>query len=155
MRKDDIFWEEIVSEIKKELENIAKLREELENAIKANSKMNNRRLQGSILHDFYNCCERIFRKIATNINGGFGQVESWHKELLYRMTIEIKNIRPQVISENLAAELDDYLSFRHIFRNIYGFELKGERLSRLVSKFVKVSQQFKKEILKFLKKMEK
>ncbi|MEW6685179.1 MAG: hypothetical protein AB1393_03110 [Candidatus Edwardsbacteria bacterium] len=120
------------------------------------TRFNTRRLQGSILHDFYNCCERVFRRIATDINGAvWGISESWYKELLYRMTIEIAGIRPQVISENLAAELDDYLSFRHIFRNIYGFELKGERLDRLVSKFNRVSRSFISEIGEFLRKMEK
>ena len=62
------------------------------------------------------------------------------------MTIEIKSIRPQVISEDLAAELDDYLSFRHVFRNIYGFELKGERLDRLVAKFDRVSINFRNQL---------
>jgi hypothetical protein len=111
MKKDDIFWEEIKSEIKKEIENIDKLRQELRKAINIGAKLNTRRLKGSILHDFYNCCERVFRRISTDINGGFGETKSWHKELLYRMIIPIKSIRPQVISEELAAELDDYLSF--------------------------------------------
>ena len=135
MRKNEIFQQETVSEIERELDNILKLGEELQTAIKQEVKVNNRRALGSILHDFYNCCERIFRRITTEINGGFTQNETWHKELLYRMTIEMKGIRPQVITEDLAAELDDYLSFRHVFRNIYGFELKGERLDRLVAKF--------------------
>lgn len=100
----------------------------LKNSSEESGKISNRRILGSIRHDFYNCCERIFRRISTEINGGFEQRETWHKELLYRMTIEIKGLRPEVISEDLAAELDDYLSFRHLFRNIYGFELKGERL---------------------------
>lgn len=69
------------------------------------------------------------------------------------MTIEIKSIRPHVISEDLAAELDDYLSFRHVFRNIYGFELRGERIDRLVSKFEQVSKIFNNQILEFLIKM--
>ena len=155
MRRGEIFWQEIVSEVNKELENIAKLAEELKDATKHRARANNRRLQGSILHDFYNCCERVFRRIATDINGGFGQAESWHKELLYRMTIEVEGIRPQVISEDLAAELDDYLSFRHVFRNIYGFELRGERLDRLVAKFGRISQSFREQITEFLTKMEK
>ena len=71
------------------------------------------------------------------------------------MTIEIKEVRPQVISEKLAGELDDYLSFRHIFRNIYGFELEGERLDRLSEKFGEISQKFEKEIKEFLKKLKK
>lgn len=48
------------------------------------------------------------------------------------MTIEIKGIRPPVISKELAAELDEYLSFRHLFRNIYGFELESKRLENLI-----------------------
>jgi len=155
MRKDEIFWQEIVSEVKNELKNIDELKEELKKAKKERIKLNNRRILGSILHDFYNCCERIFRKITAEINGGFEEIRTWHKELLYRMTIEIKGIRPQVISEDLAAELDDFLSFRHTFRNIYGFELKGKRLDRLVDKFGPVSERFKKEIIGFLRKMGK
>lgn len=50
------------------------------------------------------------------------------------MTIPIKQIRPAVISEELAAGLDEYLSFRHVFSNIYGFELKGDRIDYLASK---------------------
>ncbi|MBN2028701.1 hypothetical protein JW824_00500 [bacterium] len=144
----------MVAEVHKELENIARLREELEEVIKKRDKVNNRRAQGSILHDFYNCCERIFRRITADINGGFVQSETWNKELLYRMTIEIKGIRPQVVSEELAAELDDYLSFRHVFRNIYGFELKGERLDRLVGKFGRVSKVFGEQIGEFLRRMQ-
>lgn len=67
MRMDEIFWQETTSVVKKELENIVELREELNNVIKGEDKTNNRRLFGSILHDFYNCCERIFRRIATDM----------------------------------------------------------------------------------------
>lgn len=34
MRKNEIFWQEITSEVKRELKNIKKLREELENVLK-------------------------------------------------------------------------------------------------------------------------
>lgn len=87
--------------------------------------------------------------------GEFNEGERWHRALLARTTIEIKEVRPQVISEKLAGELDDYLSFRHIFRNIYGFELEGERLDRLSEKFGEISQKFEKEIKEFLKKLKK
>lgn len=59
-----------------------------------------------------------------------------------RMTIPIKEIRPHVISEELAADLDEYLAFRHLFRSIYGFELKGDRIDRLAEKFGSVSKKF-------------
>ena len=67
------------------------------------------------------------------------------------MRIEMPGIRPRVISEKLASELNEYLSFRHLFRNIYGFELASGRLNFLVEKFEKVSKQFISEIKKFLK----
>lgn len=153
MRQNEPLDEEMYSEIDHELKNIDRLREELKEVLGKNSSLP-RRIKGSILHDFYNCCERIFRRIAVDINGGFDAEERWHKELLYRMTIPIRNIRPQVISEELAAELDDYLSFRHVFRNIYGFELKGERLDRLVEKFEQTSERFKTEVCEFLKRMQ-
>lgn len=113
------------------------------------SKMS--RLRGSILHDFYNACERIFKWIARDINGDFNPTEQWHKELLFRMTIEVKNVRPAVISEELAADLNEFLQFRHLFRNIYGFELKSDLLDHLVKKFKSTASNFSKEIKMFLK----
>ncbi|MDR4509699.1 MAG: hypothetical protein MRJ65_15955 [Candidatus Brocadiaceae bacterium] len=41
----------------------------------------------------------------------------------------------------------DYL---RIFRNIYGFELKGERINYLAMKFDKVASKFTKEMKTFL-----
>lgn len=141
------------SEIEKELDNLDELRKEMKE-IKSESIIL-RRSMGSILHDFYNCCERIFKKIAFDINGGYEDTEKWHKSLLVKMTIPIKRVRPPVISEELAAELDEYLSFRHVFRNIYGFELKGERIGYLARKFDKIADRFIKEIKIFLALLDK
>jgi hypothetical protein len=139
----------ISAEIEKEQANLNELRKEMR-GIKSEQSIILRRSMGSILHDFYNCCERIFKKIAIEIDGGYEDTEKWHKALLFKMTIPIKGLRPSVISEELAAELDDYLSFRHVFRNIYGFELKGKRIGYLSKKFDKVANRFIKEIRVFL-----
>jgi hypothetical protein len=139
----------ISAEIEKELDNLNELRKEMR-GIKPEKSIILRRSMGSILHDFYNCCERIFKKVAIDIDGGYEDTEKWHKALLFKMTIPIKGLRPSVISEELAAELDDYLSFRHVFRNIYGFELKGKRIDYLSKKFDKVADSFIKEIRAFL-----
>ena len=66
------------------------------------------------------------------------------------MTVAVPGVRPRVISEELAAELDEYLSFRHVFRNIYGFELKGDRLARLSERLDGVAGRFEQEIETFL-----
>ncbi|HBI24486.1 MAG TPA: hypothetical protein DDX84_09870 [Nitrospiraceae bacterium] len=146
---DSDILRDIISEIEKELENLNGLRKEMEE-IKSHDSIIFRRSKGSILHDFYNCCERIFKKIAIDINGGHEDTEKWHKALLFKMTIHIKDLRPAVISEELAADLDEYLSFRHVFRNIYGFELKGDRIDYLAKRFDKVADKFIKEGKDFL-----
>lgn len=146
---DRDFLRGMVSEIKNEIKNLEELRNEMKE-IKSETSVIFRRSMGSILHDFYNGCERIFKKIAADINGGYEDSEKWHKALLYKMTMPVKDIRPVIISEELAAELDEYLAFRHVFRNIYGFELKGERIGHLAGRFDKVADRFISEIKKFL-----
>ena len=139
----------IIAEIERELENIKELRDEMKE-INFQESIIMRRSTGSILHDFYNGAERIFKKIAVEINGGYEDSEKWHKALLYKMTMPVKGLRPAILSEELAAEMDEYLAFRHLFRNSYGFELKGERINYLAKKFDSVAKQFSREVKKFL-----
>jgi hypothetical protein len=139
----------IIAEIEKELQNLNELRAELEK-IKREKEIIFQRAKGSILHDFYNCCERIFKKIAIELNANFDESERWHKSLLYKMTIPIEGLRPRVISDEMAADLDEFLAFRHLFRNIYGFELKGDRIDYLAAKMKKVAGRFSGEIEEFL-----
>ena len=108
------------------------------------------RILGSILHDFYTGIERIFRKIAEEFDGGVPNSEQWHKELLGNMTLELEGIRPAVITEELRNELEEYLGFRHVFRNIYGFQLELERLKRLLQSFDEVFYKFKNSLAKFI-----
>ena len=141
---------EIVGTIKGELEHLAELESEME-SIGQEDSIILRRSRGSILHDFYNCCERIFKAIAVEVNGGYAEAEQWHKALLHRMTIPLDNVRAAVLSSELAADLDDYLSFRHVFRNIYGFELRGDRVMYLSARFPGVAVRFRHEIEAFLR----
>ena len=146
---DENILRSIVAEIERELENLKELRKEMKE-INFQESIIMRRSTGSILHDFYNGAERMFKKIAMDINGGYEDSEKWHKALLFKMTISVKGLRPAVLSEELAAEMDEYLAFRHLFRNIYGFELKGERIGYLAKKFDSVSKRFIKEIKFFI-----
>lgn len=138
----------IISEINKELQNLQELRAEMDK-IKMENGIIFKRSKGSILHDFYNCCERIFKKIAIELNSGYENSEKWHKSLLYRMILPMEGIRPRVISDEVAADLDEFLAFRHLFRNIYGFELKGDRIDYLADKFDRIVETFRKEIEEF------
>ena len=148
MRRPDDFLDEVTTAIRRELANCAQLRGEARAELAKTEP--NPRVLGSIMHDFYNCCERVFRRIGAEINGTSYRGDAWHKELLFRMTVAVPNVRPQVVSEDLAADLDEYLSFRHVFRNIYGFELKGERVSRLGTGLERVARRFEGAIEMFL-----
>lgn len=151
MRIEEIDRKEILSLVEEELNKIRQLLKEMSD-YKGDTRLY-RRAKGSILHDFYNACERVFEIIARRINGGFSSNKDWHKKLLYQMTITFKDIRPAVLSKSLAAELDEYLAFRHLFRNIYGFELESRRLDQLAKRFPKVARLFQKEIKAFLKRL--
>lgn len=93
-----------------------------------------RRAAGSILHDLYNGAERVFERIARTLDGGVPSGTDWHVALLRQMTYDIAGVRPAVISEDLADALDEYLRFRHVFRNVYGRRLRWERMSALIDR---------------------
>lgn len=154
MKKNNVALASLISQIEKDLENLDELASELK-SLTGKRGIVYSRARGSILHDFYNCCERIFRRIALDLNSEYGDSEKWHKELLYRMTMPVKGIRPRIISDELASDLDEFLAFRHLFRSIYGFELKGNRVDNLVEKFGPVSKKFKREIKNFISGLKK
>jgi len=102
------------------------------------------------LHNFYTGCERIFQKIADDINGGRPHSLDWHRRLLKSMSLEIENIRPPVISRETERALEEYLAFRHVVRNIYGFEIESERLKRLIERLSMTFKNLRKDVRGFL-----
>ena len=46
----------------------------------------------------------------------------------------MSQIRPQVLSTHTAHDLDEYLRFRHVVRNIYAFQFDGERIAQLTER---------------------
>ncbi|MDN5347226.1 MAG: hypothetical protein PWP65_790 [Clostridia bacterium] len=107
------------------------------------------RAMGSILHDFYSCIENVFENIAVTLNGGLPKEPNWHKRLLQNMTLDIPKLRPAVISRDLEKKLDEYLRFRHIFRNVYGHLLEWERMEHLVRELDGVASRVTRELAIF------
>jgi len=111
------------------------------------------RALASVLLDYYTGVENIFEQIAKIVDGSLPTGQEWHKDLLLQMKLEINGIRPAVISHETFATLDEYRKFRHLVRNIYGFNLIPERLEPLLIKLPQVDQRFRNEIEAFLKRM--
>ena len=146
----------VISEIEEELGNIERLLSELNEHQKEEPRNSfYLRAVGSIFHDFYCGVERIFERIAEELNGGIPEGDNWHTQLLKDMTLQIAEVRPAVISKELLAELKGYLEFRHRFRNIYGFELEWDKMKGLKETMPGVADRFKKEIKEFIEFMKK
>ena len=133
MTREETLLRRLAAEVTNELASLEQLAEELAGA-PGGSDTYSLRARGSILHDFYSGVERIFVRIAGELNGGVPRAERWHQELLGDMVLEIPRVRPAVIDARLAKELGEYLRFRHVFRNIYGSGLEAERLQTLVDR---------------------
>lgn len=151
---------ELIEEIKEEIKNLERLEGELKSVLDDISAMEREpifkeiRISGSILHDFYSGIEKIFERISLAVDNNFPQGEKWHIILLSQMAKSYGDIRPAVISENLYEKLKEYLKFRHLFRHIYGFELKWERIKPLVLSMPDVFDNFRKDIRKFMDYLE-
>jgi hypothetical protein len=109
---------------------------------------------GYILHSFYNGCENIFNSVARFFENDLGP-QSWHKDLLKRMNLEIPGIRPRLIDDDLFRLLDDFRAFRHKFRHLYSFELDWERECLVARKFPDTVKKLRTQVTGFLKKIEK
>jgi uncharacterized protein YutE (UPF0331/DUF86 family) len=151
---------DLVAEIRNELDAIDRVFDQIVQTSKVipKSKFKRQIFEESLslkLHNFYTGCERIFKKIAESVNGGTPDSYDWHVRLLRIMSLELEDVRPPVISTQTANLLRDYLGFRHVVRNIYGFEIDSERLSLLLNRLPATVLSFKNEMTKFLVFLEK
>ncbi len=143
---------------KKELFQLEKLQDELKLLNKFNEqKLRSIRLRAyaSILHDFYSGIEKIFINIAREVDQVVPKTEAWHRELLEQMMLDIPSKRPAVIDGDLAVQLQQYLSFRHRFRNLYGYELEWARMEHLVKNLESTLKDLRNTLDNFLELLQK
>ena len=86
---------------------------------------------GGPLHDLYTGIEKAFAEISPELNGVEGVSEGWHRSLLHTMTLDLPGFRPAVIRRDLELRLLELLKFRHLYRNLYSFELRWDRVRAL------------------------
>lgn len=108
------------------------------------------------LHHYYTGIESVFERISRAFDGGLTSSGDYHRELLRSMTIEIPDIRPSIISRDLAEEFDEYRRFRHMFRHSYGSELrwrKMEPLAKGIDSLTKVLLERISEFMQFVERL--
>jgi hypothetical protein len=102
------------------------------------------------LHSFYTGVENIFKRVAIELDGEPVRGDSWHRELLLRMKTPTAS-RPALLPEELHDTLNEYLRFRHVFRNAYSFDLDWQKMSPLVLQLEETLQKIEKALDVFLK----
>jgi len=105
---------------------------------------------GYYLHNLYCAFENIFKNISQTFENQIIDTTQWHAELLKLMKLEIRDIRPNIISQESYNYLDELRRFRHLFRAAYGIELDWERMELVVKKTLQLKEIYRKEISRFL-----
>lgn len=75
------------------------------------------------MQQFYTALEDLFKQIAKAFENNVNNLESFHKELLLRMSSDIPHFRPAVLSKESYLLLDKIRAFRHFVRHAYDCEL--------------------------------
>ena len=152
MKLEEVLVRRLAAEIESELDSLDALAREIAHAPQTDDTYS-RRARGSILHDFCNGVERIFVRVARELNGGVPQADQWHRELVNNMTLAIADVRPPLIDQPLAATLHEYLRFRHVFRNVYGTVLEAGRMRSLEERLPATLAAFRERMSAFLRWM--
>ena len=104
---------------------------------------------GYFLHSFYNGCENIFGMIARFFENDLGP-QSWHRDLLKRMKLEIPGYRPRLIDEETFMLFNEFRAFRHVFRHCYSIQLEWERERIVAAKYPTLWKLFNRQVEEFL-----
>jgi hypothetical protein len=106
------------------------------------------------LHDFYSALERLFLQVARLVDRSAPEGERWHRELLEQMGLSVPSVRPPVLDERTVTELDEYLRFRHVVRNVYAFRLDPERVMHLVEQMRPLFERVRTQLHQFAQMLE-
>jgi ribonuclease HepT-like protein len=101
------------------------------------------------LHGIYSAFENVFRNIAKAFENRLDPA-SWHQDLLQRMLLDLRPLRPAVIDEEAYEKLDELRRFRHLFRTGYGLKLDPLRLRLVVQKALELRALYPRQLSRFL-----
>jgi len=101
------------------------------------------------LHGVYNGIERIFEWLAREVDGSVPAGPNWHRDLLMQMTLQVESLRPAVIRSQTAHDLEEYLRFRHLVRNLYTWNFEADKLAELVARLPHVLADLEADLAHF------
>jgi len=143
---------DLATKIRVGLEELAIVRQQFEPLISMPSDANIGVIETSaasaMLHSFYTEIEKILKLIAREWDQHLPASDSWHKDLLFRMS-EATPTRPAVLSKDLIEVLNEFLAFRHLFRGASIALMRWEKLCPLVVKVDRTYERATNELEAF------
>jgi hypothetical protein len=82
----------------------------------------------------YTAMEDLMRSVALTFENSIEDYSKYHFELVKVLTINIQNVRPELLSNQSFLILDKLRSFRHFIRHGYNYELDKDELQLLQNK---------------------
>ncbi len=107
---------------------------------------------GYTLNVLYSSIENYFRRISKYFENDLPS-ESWQKELIDRMQLNLPDIRPAVLDRETAKLCGELLGFRHVFQTIYDRRLDPERITLIQKKIPKLWDKFTKAHTQYIEKL--
>ena len=104
---------------------------------------------GYWLHNLYCAFEDLFKIVASFWENRIDANGSFHQKLIKRMVLNIKGIRPALLSEASYKYLNELRGFRHVFRYAYSYGLDDERVSFLLKRTLDHQNTLKQDIEQF------
>ena len=101
-------------------------------------------------NSFYTGIERIFERLAGQVDATQPEGERWHIELLNQVARPTAS-RPAVISDESRQLLRDYLAFRHRSRHAYAHHLIWSGMAQLALGVAQTWNTVRSEILQFVR----
>lgn len=108
---------------------------------------------GYQLHNLYGAFEQLFEEVARFFENRIDEAR-YHSDLIRRMQLEIRGIRPALLSEATALDLDELRRFRHFFRHAYATELDPLKVAELVAKVSGIRRSFGQDFERFLTRLQ-
>jgi hypothetical protein len=105
-------------------------------------------MAAAIIESYYTCCETIFFRISQFFENSLSD-NRWHKDLLEKMTLEITDLRPNVIDDGIYNDLHELLRFRHFKRYYFSLAFDWERLDEIIKRTRRVHPKLLKNLRVF------
>jgi len=109
---------------------------------------------GYTIHSLYGVLENYFLRVSKFFENSLPG-DRWHKGLVEKMSLEIPDVRPPVLTRREdKQEVLELLKFRHRFRNLYGEDLDPQRTAEIeriaqhfFSRFPDIHATFREKIM--------